>query len=229
MGFIRKLTGSDAAKKAGRVQVTAGNKAIDVLREQIGVTRERLEPFSGITNPLTGQLIEAGQAPGQAVQDVDNLRQFDPTNVVDNPLFKTLADNVQQRLFASQAAKGKFGSGETGVRLGEALLPIGMGIVDRERENLSNVATLQGRSEADAFSRLQQALATTEDTTNSEFQRELRSLLAETGLTQEVANVTLDQGNAQAAGLIGSAAATSAFAGDLIKAGAGVFSGRPRA
>ena len=119
-GFFRKLSGESGAKRAARDQVAAGDRAIDTLRDELGLARESITPFRDVgtqgidqlnefgpdaqrqfaderlgrareigqrSNPFTDQLLEASQ-PGQSVQDIDALRNFDSVSaVMDNPLF----------------------------------------------------------------------------------------------------------------------------------------------
>ena len=72
-----------------------------------------------------------------------------------NPLLSTLADDVQTRLFANRAARGKLGSGGTAAALQSALVPLGLQQVQQRHQNLlgatqlgQNAAALTGTTSA---------------------------------------------------------------------------------
>jgi len=132
-------TGTDAAIEAARIQAQGATEGIDELREAREQARADLDPF---------RQQGAGLAPGLANLLTDKGAQRD--FLAQNPFFKPLAEKAQQDIFASQAARGKVGSGETGNILQNKLLQIGSELLNKnitQRQNLvalgSNAASGQ--------------------------------------------------------------------------------------
>ncbi len=123
-GAFNSLTGNDAALRAQRTQEAAGAKAADVLHQN-------LDPY-----------VQAGQ---QAVHPLVNFAT-DPNAqssfVMNNPLFKQLAEDTSRRLFANQAARSKLGSGSTAVDLNNQILPLGQNMAQQYQDNLYRTAAL---------------------------------------------------------------------------------------
>ena len=141
MGFIRKTTGidltgggqEDAARESARIQTGKGEEAIARIDEQIG-------PFAGFG-------IAAGHQLGGAVlgQDVESNINMDPNRVLNNPLFKALAQQQEQRLINQRGALGLGGSGGTNDMLQQNILRLGTHFQDRDinqqQQNFQNQLT----------------------------------------------------------------------------------------
>ena len=146
------ITGGRAAKEAAKdvefAQTKAGNEAIsreeaalEVLRGDLGPFREAgtgaLEQFRQGTTDLQGAI-------------------SDPTaGVINNPFFQALAAEQDERLLASQAARGKVGSGGTNDELIRQQLLLGnqfsqqnIGNIQNQIQNELNLATLGSNAAA---------------------------------------------------------------------------------
>ncbi len=128
-GFIRKVTGAKDAAKASRrgaeIQTRFGNKAFDLLRE----SSDRQIPFLEFAQGLIPQA-EQLFAPDAG------------TAIVQDPAFGALADEAERRIMASQAARGRFGAGETPIMLQDALLRTGVDLLGRQRGDFLNALGL---------------------------------------------------------------------------------------
>jgi len=150
MGFVRDVggfftgeTAADAASDSAKLGAEAGDKSIEFQREALGDLRGDLAPFKefGVDQGV-------GQLPGLFSQLQGAIS--DPSSaVIDNPFFKALAGQQEQRLLASQAARGKVGSGETGDELQRNLLLLGnqfqqqnIGNIQGQIQNQFNAATI---------------------------------------------------------------------------------------
>jgi len=160
------------------------NEALTQLRGILSEDPEALGDFQGtdLNIPRLRESIAGGPDvgglrgfQGGAAEDLQRLRDFDPSSVLNSPIFKTLSDDVQRRLFANQAAKGKLGSGETGVRLGERLLPLGLQFAESEFGRLRDVATISQQGDRDDFGRQLSTEQLALRNQGEEFDRNLRS------------------------------------------------------
>lgn len=97
-----------------------------------------------------------------------------------NPFYKSLADDAEKRLLANQAARGKVGSGETAKSLQNQLTLLGTQLVQNQIGNLQNQVSIGQNAAAGVGSNIM-------NTGNN------------------IANLTTQAGNAQAAGKIGAA------------------------
>jgi len=144
---------SDAIKDGAAAQERAGNAAIDANKEALEIARQDLQPFRDIggeaLNPLldrvlnnNGDTIADNQArngtrilTGATRQLGDQLNSdnsYSIDNVVNNPLFKTLLKEGTENVAASNAARGRLGSGDTLKDLTNASLSIGADLYGRE-------------------------------------------------------------------------------------------------
>jgi hypothetical protein len=115
---VSGVLGGDAAEEAARIQAAAGERALTFGEEQVA-------PFRDIG-------IAAGeQLPGAQFQGF----QDDPGRVLNNPLFKALAGQQEQRLINQQAALGRGGSGETNDLLTKNLLLLGRDFQQQDFQN----------------------------------------------------------------------------------------------
>lgn len=141
MGFIRNttgidLTGNEAVRQAQRAQTQAGQDAIAMQERGLAQLREDLSPFTqfgaGILPQLQGALDPSQQA----------------SSIMNSPLFQQLAQDTTNRVFGGQASRGRLGSSETGVALGQQLLPLGMQMQQQQIGNLFNAANIGQNSAA---------------------------------------------------------------------------------
>lgn len=98
--------------------------------------------------------------------------------IQDNPFFEALAGRATETLLANQAAKGKLGSGGTAEALQNSLLLLGTDLLSQnigQRQNLANLGLGAATGQA--------------------------GVTQQTG--QNIANLTTQKGNVQAAGIIG--------------------------
>lgn len=140
-GFIRKhtgldLTGNEAVRQAQRAQERAGKDAIASHERGLEQLRADLEPFTQFGTGLLPQL-QAALDPNQQASSIMN-----------NPLFQQLAQDTTNRVFSSQASRGRLGSSETANVLGSQLLPLGMQLQQQQISNLFNAVNLGQNSAA---------------------------------------------------------------------------------
>lgn len=111
MGFVRKLTGSDAAKDANRAaqaQAQSGDRAIDEQRRQFDYIQELLAPFIQSGEQFLPQVQQGATVPGLS----DRLGQ-----VMSGDFFNELVDT---RRDASQNQLSQVGLTRSGAALTEA-------------------------------------------------------------------------------------------------------------
>ena len=195
MGFVRKLTGATGAARAAeagsRVQQEGGRQAIEAQQQALEQVLATQQPFRQAGEQALGSLF------GEIGRDVG------PSQVLENPFFQAMAREQEQRLLASQAARGKTGSGETGDSLTRNLLLLGnqfqqqaQGQQQQRVSNLFNVANL-GAGAAGASARAIQ------------------------GTGQGVGDLLTQIANAQAAGTTQAANIRGQARGRLLSAGLG--------
>ena len=188
------IGGEDAAKEGAQVQAQSGREAIasqeralDLVRGDLALGREQLEFAAPLLQGAFGDLQGA----------ID-----DPTGgVLNNPFFQALAGQQEERLLASQAARGKVGSGGTGDQLQRNLLLLGnqfaqqnIGNIQGQIGSLQNLAALGSNAAAQTGT----------------------STLQSAG---QVGNLLTGIGNAQAAGLVGGANARAQGAQNILQLG----------
>lgn len=120
---------ADAATEASKIQSKAIDKAVTVQA-----------PYNELGTNAAAQIKQIQADPGGYVQN--------------NPFYKSLADDAQQRLLANQAAKGKVGSGGTASALQDQLLQLGNGLVQQQVGTLQNQVN-SGQLSANTVSDLQ--------------------------------------------------------------------------
>ena len=199
MGFIRKLTGATGAARAAesgaRTQAEGGRLAIEEQRRALEQVLATQAPFRQAGEQALGSLFgEIG-------------REVDPSQVTENPFFQAMAREQEQRLLASQAARGKTGSGETGDALTRNLLLLGnqfqqqaQGQQQQRISNLFNVADLGSRASGAAAGAIQ-------------------------GTGQGIGNLLTQIANAQSAGTVQAGNIRGQARGQLFNAGLGLATG----
>lgn len=175
MGFVRKITGADAAKDAAQessqAQITAGREAIAAQKEAAERAQKFFEPFAGVAErgvELSGFL-------------ADPQAQFD--FLQGNPLFDRALQNVNEQTQQAAASRGRLSAGDTLQQLSENVLLASQPLIDRQRQDVSNLINL-GTGIASSQANI------------------------ETGQAARVGELTTDIGAARAAGIIGAQQAT---------------------
>lgn len=107
------LSGAQAASEGSLAQTQASQEAIRLLREN-------LSPFVGLG--------EAAGAEAQRLTDPAQQAEF----LANSPLFANLSDQAAKDIFASQAAKGKLGSGGTAAGVQSSILQIGNDLINQQ-------------------------------------------------------------------------------------------------
>jgi hypothetical protein len=120
---------ADAAKEAAKIQASAVDKAVATQA-----------PYNELGTNAAAQIQQIQADPGGYVQN--------------NPFYKSLADDAQQRLLANQASKGKVASGGTADALQTSLLNLGNGLVQQQVGTLQNQVN-SGQTAASNTSNLQ--------------------------------------------------------------------------
>lgn len=120
---------ADDAKKAAQIQAGAIDRATATQ-----------QPYNQLGTTAANQIQQIQSDPGAYVQN--------------NPFYKSLADDAQRRLMASEASKGKVGSGGTANELQTQLLNLGNGLVQQQVGTLQNQVN-SGQTAATNTSNLQ--------------------------------------------------------------------------
>lgn len=140
MGFVRKNTGidltgggqEDAAREAARIQTGKGEEAIARIDEQIGPFRDfGITAGNQLGGAVLGQDALQGGTPFGGFSVEPNIN-MDPNRVLNNPLFKALAQQQEQRLINQRGALGVGGSGGTSDMLQQNILSLGTQFQDRD-------------------------------------------------------------------------------------------------
>lgn len=237
MGFIRKLTGQDAAERGAAIQAQAQGEAIGVLREELGIARQDLQPFVDVGESSLNDLrnfnefdqqqafVEQDPAYGRIAEF--EARPFDPLE--DNPIYDAAVDESMRRVAEGRAARGKTGSGGTLVDLTNATA------MTRDALATSEFGRRQSQDMAE-FNRLMDAARVRSGLATDQYNR----LLSTAGLAQasaagqaanqqalgsNVAGLTVGQGDSLAAGLIGGVNARNKFFMDIAKLGTSFLPG----
>lgn len=195
-----------ASRRASNAQIEAAEIAADVNREALEDTRlardeaaARLRPFEEFGTSFIPRAQRLFDDPSSAI--------------LNNPLFTSLADDAERRLFANQAARGKLGSGGTAEALQNALLRTGQGLISQERADVLNAIGLgqnaAARTGANAIS----------------------SAANSANIASNIGNLQTQIGNARAAGQIGQANALTGGLNNVasILALSGAFNQNPSA
>ena len=192
---------SKAAKNAAKTQVDSADRAIQSQEDALRQTRQDLAPYRDAgeaqLDPL-GNLVDYQQ---NLATDPNAQRSY----VQENPFFKMLADDAQQRIFNNQAARGKVGSGETAQALQNSIMLLGNDLVNNNLNqtnsvfsNRLNIASMGGNAAA-------------------------RTGNATLGTANNISNLQTDKGNVNAAGIIGVNNARTDGINNLIDTGLGAY------
>ena len=124
-------TAAEGAEKAAQLQYEASKEGIKSQEKFLKKTRKDLLPFKDAG---------VGQLPG--LTDLISNPQAQLAFIQNNPFFKTIADDAQNRLMSVQAARGKLGSGDTPLALQNSLLMLGNDLVNQSITQRMNMATM---------------------------------------------------------------------------------------
>lgn len=152
MGKVREITGVKAQRQAAaagqEAQERQGEAAIEQQEQALERILEIQEPFRAVgEEALTGIM-------GEILPQQDFQLQTDPSRVLQNPFFRALAAEQEQRLMASQAARGKVGAGETTDLLQRNLLQLGSQFQQQDIANQIAQQQAQLGTQAQRFGQL---------------------------------------------------------------------------
>jgi hypothetical protein len=167
------IAGRNAANTAAGQLQAADNKAIGIQNNAIAANNTNVAPY-----------MAAGGSAVAAEQNLINDPNAQKAFVQNNPFYKAMADDTQNRLFANAASKGTLGSGGTQAALQNSLLLLGQNLVNN---NVSQNQALAGLGE--------QSASNLNSVNNS--------------ATNNLTNLTTEGGNAAASGTIGGYNATT--------------------
>jgi hypothetical protein len=178
------FAGDEAAKAAERAagaQVAQADKAIASQETAQARLEERMLPYEQAGAQGISPLLDSILNP----QDTSVGAQ----EVIDNPFFKALAEDQERRLMASQAARGKLGSGETEDSLMRNVLLLGNQFQQQQQQ----------QQKQDELNQIQNLFGLTQ------LGQQSAAGVGSAGIqtAQNVGNLFTQIGNAQAAGKIG--------------------------
>lgn len=144
------------AKQAANIQAQAGQRAIDILRED-------LAPFTGVGTEAANLLLQSVLQP----EGVQTTAQ----DVLSDPFFSALAQEQERGTLAQRAALGLAGSGGTQDILQRNLLQLGEGFrqqrqneaLQRQQARFNQLFNIAGMGQASAAQQAQQAAGITTD------------------------------------------------------------------
>ena len=246
MGFVKDTidgitgkSGERAAKKSGKILSAAAESAQDDIRASESRTLSALRGgasegqrfLTPFTQAGVDQLGSLQQGFDDVQGDISGVRGLvtDPNQqasfVQNNPFFTALADDAQRRIFGSQAARGKLGSGGTAEALQNSLLLLGndllgqniqqrQGLIqsglglNQQRQNLTSL----GANAASRQAGISENLGINTANTIS-------------GNARNIADLKLQGAGAQASGLVGAAQARQQGIENMIKIGSEITKG----
>ena len=137
--------GKSAAKKASAQQVAALNRATAQQRASLAQAKANVQPY-----------LNAGAASANSLSSLVNDPNAQANFIRNNPFYASLADDAKRKLFATQAATGKLGTGGTLDELQNRLLMLGSGLMGDEIKRRQGVAEL-GSNTATRFNEANQS------------------------------------------------------------------------
>ncbi len=192
-GFVDSLTGDDAAdasKDAARIQAETARSARSQQDRFLRTIRRDFAPYRDVGAQQLPQLNALINDPTAQLNFIQN-----------NPFFKGLADDAQNRLMNVQAAGGRLGTGDTPAFLQNKLLMLGNDLLQQSIGNRMNLGTMGLNASAQTGGAMQ-------------------------NIGNNMMNLTTGAGDAFAAGQVGAANARSQGTNNLLNlalTGAGIF------
>jgi hypothetical protein len=126
MGFVRKVTGQDAAKRGQKAAVRAG----EIQQQAAGDASALLNPFQ--------QLGQSGLQ--QAGFLTDPNAQFD--FLQNNPLFQMGLDNANTQTNQFAAARGRLSAGDTLQQLNNNALLTASPLIQQQKQSIGDLLTI---------------------------------------------------------------------------------------
>ncbi len=185
------IAGNNAAKTAAGQLTAANNQAIGVQNNAIAQNNANVTPYT-----LAGGTAVAAEQ--NMINDPNAQKAF----ITNNPFYKAMADDTQNRLFANAASKGTLGSGGTQAALQNSLLLLGQNLVNN---NVSQNQSLAGLGEN---------AATNLNSTNNSATNNLTNLINYGG--QAAAGGTVNSANALTGALNNGLKTQAALSGIMI-------------
>jgi len=211
-----------AAREAAELQAELGREALAFQKESLAETREGLEPFRTAGTEAIGGLPALMQQQQATISDPSS-------RVLNNPFFKALAGQQEQRLLQSAAARGKVGSGQTGQDLQQNLLLLGQQFGQQDIanqqlgiSNLQNLSTIGANAAAGQGSATQQTAGMVSNTLGGIGQAQAQGI---TGAANAFAGRKVGQAQAGAEGVSNIANIVGSFFGFGGGGGFGGFGG----
>lgn len=200
---VSGIQGAKAAKGAANAQMASANQAAAMQeaakKEALGVStaattqsRADFQPYAAAgTTALTD--LQGGLSGLNNLITNPNAQKDYVTN---NPFFESMAGRAKSDLFNNAAARGKVGSGSTAEALQNSLLLLGSDLVNQNVSQRGNLNTqYQGLVNTGLNAAGQQS-----GVTQAGANRETGII---TGTAQNVGDLRVQSGNAQAGGIIG--------------------------
>jgi len=189
--------GASAAKSAANTQAAAQGQAIDEQRRQFDTIRELLAPYTEAGKPdLTQPYVQAGPGALQAMQGLAGLRGAGEQQAAINQIqqgaqFQELARQGEQGILQNAAATGGLRGGNVQAALSQFRPALLNQLIESQYGKLAGLTSL-GSTSAENLLRLGQASAA-------------GTAAAGQQSAQNIGNLMVGQGQAQAAGTIGAA------------------------
>ena len=127
--------------------------------------------------------LKAGQVSAQELERLVNDPNAQKEFITNNPFFKALADDAEERLLSNQAAKGRVGSGSTQAALQTELLKLGNQLLDTSINQRLNTANL-GLNAANSIMSAETSVANAISQIEQETGRSLSDLSTNLGVNQ---------------------------------------------
>lgn len=162
--------------------------ALDAARNQVEGLQSGIDATSAALAPYT----KLGK---NAVNRIGEIQADPAAYIKGNELYNSLAADAERRLTASQAAKGKVGSGGTADALQERLLNLGTNLVNTDIGNLqqqagigansaSQVATTAANGQAGIGAAQAAGTIGANNALTSTYQNQINTILAQQGLNK---------------------------------------------
>ena len=126
MGFVRKITGQDAAKRSANAAVSSGE-----IQQQAATDASALyDPFQ--------QLGQSGLDQSSFLTDPN--AQFD--FLQNNPLFQMGLDNANEQTLKSAASRGRLSAGDTMQQLSQNALLTASPLINQQKQSIGDLLTV---------------------------------------------------------------------------------------
>ncbi len=185
-----------AADQAAAIQADAKTQALDLSGKATAQARADLQPYNAAGTQAIGGL----QAGLEGVSNLVTNPNAQKDYITNNPFFDALSKRASTTLLNNAATKGKLASGNTAEALQNSILLLGSDLVN---QNITQRQNTNNQYQALVNTGLS-AAGTQANVTNSGANRDVSTV---TGVANNQSNLRQDSGDAQAAGIMGSASA----------------------